>query len=59
MEAPFMDADKPMIRINPAQEEFDRTQAAYASKRARKIAENDALNRIQLGDKLDDFPARS
>ena len=54
-----MDADTPMPRINPAQDEFDKTQAAIAAKRARKVAEDDALNRIQPGDKLDGFPARS
>ena len=54
-----MGADKPMTRINPAQDEFDKTQAAIAAKRARKAAENDKLNRVQPGDKLDGFPARS
>ena len=53
-----MDADKPIPRINPAQDAFDKTQAQYAANRARKIAENDALNRIQPGHKLDPFPNR-
>jgi hypothetical protein len=59
MEAPAMDADKPTIRINPAQEAFDRNEAAYAAKMARKVAASDAPNGTQPRDKLDGAPAWS
>ena len=54
-----MDADKPEPSINLAQHELDKSRAMWAAEKARRIAENDALNRIQPGDKFDDFPARS
>ena len=53
-----MDADELTPPFNPAQDAFDKTQAQLAANRARKIAENDALNRIQPGNKLNSFPKR-
>ena len=58
MEAPCMDADKPKISINLAQNELDRARAEYAAEKARKLAEADALSRVEPGDKLDSFPNR-
>ena len=53
-----MDADTPKISINLAQNELDKARAEWAADKARKIAEADALNRVQPGDKLDSFPGR-
>ncbi len=54
-----MAAHKPTIRINPAQEAFDRHQAAVAAQRARRIAGNDAQSRTKLTGKLDVVPTRA
>ena len=53
-----MDADKPKISINLAQNELNRARAEYAAEKARKLAEADALSRVEPGDKLDSFPNR-
>jgi hypothetical protein len=54
-----MDAHKLTICTNPAQEAFDRTEAAYAAQRARRIAANDAQSGTKFSDKLDSVPART
>ena len=54
-----MDADKSITSINPAQEAFDKTEAAYAAQRARRIAGNDAQSRTKPAGKLDVVPARA
>ena len=54
-----MDADKPVIRINPAQEAFDRNEEAVGANRARRIAKDDALSKTKPGDKLDGAPAQA
>ena len=51
-----MDADTPIISINLAQVELDRSRAIWAAEKLRRIAETDALRRVQPGDKLDGFP---
>ena len=53
-----MDADKPKISINLAQNELDRARAEYAAEKARKLAEADALSRVEPGDNLDCLPNR-
>ena len=47
-----MDADKPNISINLAQNELDRARAEYAAEKARKLAEADALSRTQTAGPL-------
>jgi hypothetical protein len=59
MEAPSMDADNTITSINLAQVELDRSRAIWAAEKPRRIAETDALNQVQPGDKLDGFPGRS
>ncbi len=54
-----MDAQKLIIRTNPAQDAYDRHQAAVAAQRARKAAESNARIRTKLGDTSDDAPARA
>ena len=52
-----MDADKSVIRINPAQEAFDRNKEAVAANRARRMAKDNALSKTKAGVKLDGVPA--
>ncbi len=54
-----MDADKPIIRINPAQDAFDKHEAAIAAQRARRTAENDALSSRKPGGDLADALVRA
>ncbi len=54
-----MDAQKLIIRTNPAQDAFDRHQAAVAAQRARKIAKSEALNGTTPSDNLKDAPAQT
>ena len=54
-----MDANNPTSSINLTQVELDRSRATWAAEKVRRIAENDALNRIKPGDNFDDFPART
>lgn len=58
-----MDADKPSTSspkrsINVGRSEFEISRVRYAAEKARKIAESDALSRIQPGDNLIAFPTR-
>ena len=53
-----MNADKPNTRINPAQEQFDKTQAAVAAKRARRMAEA-ALHETKPSPRPDAVPVRA
>ncbi len=52
-----MDADKPSINL--AQLENEKAKAVWAAEKARRIDENDALNRTQPGDDLGASPTRS
>jgi RecA-family ATPase len=54
-----MDADTPKTSINLAQLELDKSKAQWAADKERRIAENEALNRIQPGDNLDSFPKQA
>ena len=44
-----MDADKPTLRVNPTPDEATMAQVRRSAEMDRRIAENDALNRIQPG----------
>ena len=50
MEAPDMDADTPQLKPNPAQEEFDKTQAKRVIDRDRKNAAREARPNIQASE---------
>ena len=53
-----MNAGTPNTRINPAQEQFDKTQAAVAAMRARRLAEA-ALNETRPSPRPDAVPVRA
>ena len=46
-----MDADTPQLKPNPAQEEFDKTQARRVIDRDRKNAAREARTNIQASEK--------
>jgi hypothetical protein len=54
-----MDADKPITSINLVHRKSEKAGVMRAADKARTIAENDALNRIQPSAKPDLFPSHS
>jgi hypothetical protein len=59
MEAHHMNYDTAKPGISIILNEATMAQVRRSAERDRRIAEDDALNRIQPGDKFDHFPTRS